>query len=611
MADHINSVPFFPTAPPNRSSDPRKQTEEKKEESKDFTKTLSSAMNDNKPPAKTPHATKLDKPKLGNREPFFPATPKPYHPDPDQEVEVEGAMSTQPEGIDEKESVSEKFDDKAGIIGKSYDGIAVSYPVKRIASESLDDDAKEDLNNKGLWNVPTFMAALPTQKTMEMAKVVEKGKTETVSVPKPIAQFMASLESELGVSHDRLVRAFEELPKGSLTKSPNETMGEVVKNLNLEGEDEIKAVDLYSKMLSQMEHLNEKVPVAVVASSLPPEVSKPQAKLVASKYGAQAPNQSLSESAVKENTEGLRTDLVSEKIQAEPQQGAKSSLQTPASPVIATQVQSPLAQSVQNEAAQNQTVQTQVAQIQPAQQMAAFIGAVKKEVGDDSKAKPTSVESIKTSVKDLKPNPALSVQTQGAFTQENKNFVGMNGASVASLNGTEKLNSTGDSKHEAIQAIVNNARMLAQGGGGEMHMTLKPEHLGEIHLRVAMVGQKLDVQMTTERSDVKKLIEQSVHELKHGLAAHNLNMDKLDVSLNNKATQDFQQPSKDFAQAREFAQQFHQQNQARREMAEMGSFSNTANNSILSGRAESAQRMMASEALKNRVGGASKLHLVA
>ena len=102
--------------------------------------------------------------------------------------------------------------------------------------------------------------------------------------------------------------------------------------------------------------------------------------------------------------------------------------------------------------------------------------------------------------------------------------------------------------------------------------------------------------MTTERSEVKKLIEQSVHELKHGLASHDLNMEKLNVTLSNKNTQsDFQQSHKDFGQAREFAQQFQQQNQARREMAEFD-VSNSPNlNKNLSSRAENVSRMMVSQ----------------
>ena len=127
-------------------------------------------------------------------------------------------------------------------------------------------------------------------------------------------------------------------------------------------------------------------------------------------------------------------------------------------------------------------------------------------------------------------------------------------------------------------------------------MTLKPEHLGEIHMHVAMNGQKVDVQMTTEHSEVKKLIEQSVHELRHGLASHNLNMEKLNVSLNDKSAQNsFQQGQKDFGQAKEFAQAFHQQNQNRREMSQFDIPGMPNSNSNLSSRAEGASRMMANQ----------------
>jgi flagellar hook-length control protein FliK len=63
--------------------------------------------------------------------------------------------------------------------------------------------------------------------------------------------------------------------------------------------------------------------------------------------------------------------------------------------------------------------------------------------------------------------------------------------------------------------------------------------------------------MIAERSEAKRLIEQNISELKHGLAQHNLSMDKIDVFIGDRGAQ-FQnhQNKPDFQQAREFAQQF-------------------------------------------------------
>ena len=147
-------------------------------------------------------------------------------------------------------------------------------------------------------------------------------------------------------------------------------------------------------------------------------------------------------------------------------------------------------------------------------------------------------------------------------TKSASNVVAPQSTAAAELRAAES-----NPKQEAIQSIIHNAQLLASKGGGEMHMTLKPDHLGEIQLKVAMEGNHVNVQMVTERGEVKKLIEQSVHELRHGLAQHDLSMAKLDVSVGDKTAGGFKQGMPDFSQARDFANQFHQQN-AKREMFE-------------------------------------------
>ena len=131
-----------------------------------------------------------------------------------------------------------------------------------------------------------------------------------------------------------------------------------------------------------------------------------------------------------------------------------------------------------------------------------------------------------------------------------------------------EMKASQDGKHEAIRSIINNAQMLAAKGGGEMRMTLKPDHLGEIQLKVAMEGNRVNVQMTAERGEVKKLIEQNVHELRHGLATHNLSMEKLDVSLATRDAGAFTKGQPDFGAARDFAQQFHQNQSSKRDFME-------------------------------------------
>ena len=141
-------------------------------------------------------------------------------------------------------------DDRKGVVAQSYDGMVVSYPVSKIAKESLDEKTLKLLDDQGLNDLPTYVMAQPSQKFNLMQKVAAEN---AVPVAKPIAQFMASLENELGVKPDRLVQAFKKLPPGQLTLPPEKTMAQVVKNLNLNPTDQIKASELFTKMLAQME----------------------------------------------------------------------------------------------------------------------------------------------------------------------------------------------------------------------------------------------------------------------------------------------------------------------------------------------------------------------
>ena len=657
---NVSSVPFFPTAASSRLSNSRNQTEAKNKPNAEFKQSLSTALSSDssRPKAVISKSvpTRLDKPKFGNREPFFPATPMPYHPDststyadldPEQteevrfndrpmlesrmklnngEIEDSDGLKVTPVSLQQQEDGEEtKFDDHVGAMKESYSGTVVSYPVRRIASESLDDQAENDLKAKGLWDVPTIMAAVPTPKTMAMAQIVESQSLENsanakaVPVQRPIAQFMASLESELGVSHDRLVRAFQTLPPGSLSQSPRETMTDVVKNLNLVGEDETKAMQIYSKMLSQMETLDQKDQVPVAA----PQVATNQAKVASGKYAAQSAGvvtkgaglEKIAEKVTeKETGTEVKTKEIPPVVSVKEAVVAKVPVQGGQAPI--QQAPTQVAPHQQGQLSQNQSQQQMPqqdsSQQEAPQQQPQFQGAFVKP-GQEAKFKAVSSEVLKVQTREpSKPSSSqvalvnttsASGADQVSLPQDVKNLGLAGGVIGQSVN--EKSTAHVDSRQEAIQAIVNNARLLAQKGGGEMHMTLKPEHLGEIQLRVSMVGQKLDVQMTTERSDVKKLIEQSVHELKHGLASHNLNMEKMDVSLNSKNPGEFHQPTRDFSQARDFAQQFHQQNQARRDLAEMEMPGGINLNRGLSSRAESASKLMASER------PSSRLHVVA
>lgn len=476
-----------------------------------------------------PLKQKADKPKVGNKEPFFPEKPMPYHPEEKAvtrrtavktaesgsvaEAEVESASEGKEqkkqevvilpelEGVDYEKLVKayESGDSAAAaeLMNASYQSSQVSYPVSQIASKSLDEETKKMMMDQGVWNMQASYVAQPSPKLLTMMEVVNQNQMQNVPVSKPVAQFMDSMQSELGVQPDRLAQAMLKLPEGQFAKSPEDTMNQVIKNLNLNKQDEKVATALYSKMLNEMQQLD-----------------KPEAmpQLMPLPVEAKA-NQNLSLQKQNLNLDALNL-----------QQENKMS------------------------------IQSQMPQQQ--QQSQEF------NMGQKSFETPELKPEIKADVTASDFRSDLSALTQSNHGKHNA-LPNINGGMMVGNMMGAAVNA--EAKQEAIQNIINNAQALSQKGGGEMTLTLRPDHLGEIQLKVSMNGSNVDIQMIAEKSETKKLIEQNISDLKHGLAQHNLSMEKLDVSVGDKNTGNFNQGRQpDFNQAREFSQSFAGQQQARK-----------------------------------------------
>jgi flagellar hook-length control protein FliK len=109
------------------------------------------------------------------------------------------------------------------------------------------------------------------------------------------------------------------------------------------------------------------------------------------------------------------------------------------------------------------------------------------------------------------------------------------------------------------QDVVRNAQLLLRSGGGEMKMQLKPEGVGEIHLKVVIKDGHVAVQMLTESDSAKKLLENGIEDLKTSLAQNKLHVDALKIEVGTEmAKQRFEQSQQESGreQARQLAQDF-------------------------------------------------------
>ena len=107
--------------------------------------------------------------------------------------------------------------------------------------------------------------------------------------------------------------------------------------------------------------------------------------------------------------------------------------------------------------------------------------------------------------------------------------------------------------------LMRQAQLLVNQGGGEMKMQLRPEGLGEVHLKVKVENGQVQIQMLTESDSAKKAIEGSLDELRSGLAQNKLQVDAMKIEVGTDlAKQRFEQQQQESQpdQARQMAQNF-------------------------------------------------------
>ena len=84
--------------------------------------------------------------------------------------------------------------------------------------------------------------------------------------------------------------------------------------------------------------------------------------------------------------------------------------------------------------------------------------------------------------------------------------------------------------HQVTEQIVAQTRLIAKPQNTEMIIKLKPEHLGELTLKVAVENGVVNASFHSNNSEVRNIIEQSLPQLKLDLANNGLKVDNVSVS---------------------------------------------------------------------------------
>jgi flagellar hook-length control protein FliK len=89
---------------------------------------------------------------------------------------------------------------------------------------------------------------------------------------------------------------------------------------------------------------------------------------------------------------------------------------------------------------------------------------------------------------------------------------------------------------EALLGVSAGIKNFSAEGGGEMRVRLKPDHLGELHVRIVANGTRVGLQIQASDESARQVIEESIGHLRENLAVQNLSLASVDVTLAHSAS---------------------------------------------------------------------------
>ncbi len=93
------------------------------------------------------------------------------------------------------------------------------------------------------------------------------------------------------------------------------------------------------------------------------------------------------------------------------------------------------------------------------------------------------------------------------------------------------------SRTATMSQIVEKAALTLKNGQSELRLNLKPDFLGQIHMRIVTENHQVTLKISTEFAAVKDIIEHNIYQLKADLQNHGLEINSLDVSVTKDSHQ--------------------------------------------------------------------------
>lgn len=104
---------------------------------------------------------------------------------------------------------------------------------------------------------------------------------------------------------------------------------------------------------------------------------------------------------------------------------------------------------------------------------------------------------------------------------------------------TTQLTGQTAGKDQLFSQIMEHARLMLSGNQSELEMSLKPDHLGKLQLKVMVENQVVTARFVAESQQVKQIIETNLNQLRDQLRENGLQVDQLSVSVGNGSQEQF------------------------------------------------------------------------
>ena len=147
------------------------------------------------------------------------------------------------------------------------------------------------------------------------------------------------------------------------------------------------------------------------------------------------------------------------------------------------------------------------------------------DLGSDDHA--SSLKEPQSSAQQKDPSPAVAIRSS-VPASENTGREGVRHAPVAQAPFTAALERL---REMAGSELTRAASIILRDGGGEIKLTLKPESLGSVRVRMSFVDNAIEGRIIVDNSAVKHIFEGSLDSLTRALTAEGFQTASLQVSV--------------------------------------------------------------------------------